>query len=174
MVTANRMRPVDYFIITIVMGLSGAFFWAIRGTGGYGGEQGAALAGLGWAALWHLSSRLGGADRQRPYGGGAAMAAIVFGIAVGGLTGYGVYNSWVRGEFYINYPEGGRAVGAWTGYAMLFVCGLHWGGMAGVFLAWCAPRIPLQKRDWLLRIGAGIAGAVLASEIGRASCRERV
>lgn len=159
---SQAMSRRDYLFAALIMGLMGAFFWAIRGTGGFGGEQGGILAGVGWAILWHGFSRIDGVGRQRPYGHAAVIAAITFGIAIGGFTGYGVYNSWVRGLFYLDHPNGLRPVGAWTGYAMLFVCGLHWGGIPGAFLAWCAPRTRLDGLGWLARIGAGAAGAVVA------------
>jgi len=166
-IAESRLRNADYAMIAAVMGLMGAFFWAIRGTGGFGGEQGGILAGLGWAILWYGFSRLDGAERFRPYGHAGAIAAIAFGIAFGGFTGYGVYNGWVKGEFYLDHPDGIREVGAWTGYAMLFICGLHWGGIPGAFLAWCAPKRPLRWHGWAGRIAAGIAGAVLAGVVVR-------
>ena len=156
------MRPVDYVLVAIIMGLMGSFFWAIRGTGGFGGSTGGALAGLGWAMLWHGFSRFGGGAAQRPYGSRRMVAAITFGIAVGGLTGYGVYIGWLQGKFYLDYPHDVREVAAWTGYAMLFLCGLHWGGVTGVFMAWCAPRSSLGLKGWLMRIAAGVCGAVAA------------
>jgi len=124
----SNLQPSDYWAIAGIMGLMGAFFWAIRGTSGYGGSQGGLLAGLGWGVLWYLFSSLDGTARQRPYGHARMIAAITFGIAFGGMTGYGVYIAWLQGKFYLNYPEGVRDIAPWTGYAMLFLCGLHWGG----------------------------------------------
>ncbi len=167
--TASLMRGTDYALIAMIMGLMGVFFWAIRGTGGFGGESGGLLAGLGWAVLWLLFSRLDGAAGRRPYGSGKMMAAITFGIAVGGLTGYGVYIAWLQGKFYLDYPNGLRAVAPWTGYWMLFFCGLHWGGLAGAFMAWCAPKRPLGWGAWAARIAAGIGGAFAASCLVRMS-----
>lgn len=159
---AKDPDAVDHILIALVMGLSGAFLWAIRGTGGYGGADGGLLAGLGWAMLWLGFSRFAGRPENRPYGSGRMVAAIVFGIAFGGFTGYGVYTAWVCGRFYLAYPEGLRPVGAWTGYAMLFLCGIHWGGVAGAFMAWCAPKKPLKWYGWVARIASGVAGAILA------------
>lgn len=161
------MRGTDYVLIALVMGLMGGFFWAIRGTGGFGGESGGMLAGLGWAALWYLFSRFDGMAGRRPYGSGRLIAAITLGIAVGGLTGYGVYIGWLQGKFYLDYPNGLRAVAPWTGYMMLFFCGLHWGGLAGAFMAWCAPQRPLRWRDWAARLAAGVCGAFIALFIVR-------
>jgi hypothetical protein len=55
-----------------------------------------------------------------------------------------------------------RDVAPWTGYAMLFLCGLHWGGNAGAFMAWCAPGKPMRGLDWAVRVACGIGGAVAA------------
>ncbi len=153
----------DYVLVMAITGLMGAFYWAIRGTSGYGGETGAALAGFGWALLWYAFSRMGRDAERRPYASPWLIPAITFGIAFGGLTGYGVYISWLNGKYCLNHPELERAVPAWTGYAMLFLCGLHWGGNAGCCMAWCAPRRPLRLQDWATRIACGIAGAVAAA-----------
>jgi len=148
--------------VPLIFGLMGLFFWAIRGTGGYGGLGGALLAGLGWGVLWYLCSELDGTAHLRPYGRLRVIAALVFGIGLGGMTGYGGFVGWVQGHFYIEFPNDFRPISPWTGYLALFVCGLHWGGIAGAFLAWCAPREPLAIAAWCARIGAGIAGAVVA------------
>ncbi|MFO7973535.1 MAG: hypothetical protein R6V12_02755 [Candidatus Hydrogenedentota bacterium] len=167
--TSRRsLDGLDYLLIAVVMGLMGAFYWAIRGTGGFGGAAGGTFAGFGWALLWLAFSRHGPPDgERRPYSNPWMLWAITLGIAFGGLTGYGVYISWLNGEFYLNHPEGMRTVGAWTGYTMLFVCGLHWGGNTGCFMAWCAPRRKVTWKGWLIRIGCGIAGAVAAGVIVR-------
>ncbi len=157
-----RLAGTDYLLITGIFGLMGAFYWAIRGTGGFGGAAGGTLAGFGWALLWHAFSHADGAGEHRPYSHAWMIWAITLGIAFGGLTGYGVYISWLNGNFYLNHPEGVRDVGAWTGYAMLFVCGLHWGGNTGCFMAWCGPNNHMRGRDWVLRIACGILGAVAA------------
>lgn len=163
----GALREHQYLSVAAIMGLMGAFFWAIRGTSGYGGSEGGMLAGLGWAVLWYGFANLDGQGRYRPYASPRIVAAITFGIAFGGLTGYGVYTAWVDGKFYLDYPDGMRAIAPWTGYAMLFLCGLHWGGVAGVFMAWCAPAKSMRLVDWMLRVAAGIAGAVMAGWIVR-------
>lgn len=145
-----------------IMGTAGLFLWAIRGTTGYGGETGGMLAGLGWGLLWWMLSRADGQARRRPYGSPWALLAIALGIAYGGFTGYGVYVGWVKGVFWLDSPHGARPIHPLWGYAALFLCGLHWGGNTGVFLAWCAPARPLRGRDWIARIASGLAGAVIA------------
>lgn len=148
-----------YLRIVAAMTLMGGFYWAIRGSGGYGGETGGMLAGFGWALLWYAFSQCGADAARRPYNSPWMLVAITLGIAFGGFTGYGVYIGWLDNRFYLNYPEGLRHVSAWTGYAMLFLCGLHWGGNVGCVMAWCAPRRPVSGRDWAVRIACGMAGA---------------
>lgn len=168
-IVQDNYDKIDYLLIAMIMGIMGAFFWAIRGTMGFGGTDGGALAGLGWGMLWLGFSQMGGNTKQRPYGHGAMAAAIIFGITFGGLTGYGVYTAWVRGMFFLDYPEGLRPVGAWTGYLALFICGIHWGGIAGAFMAWAAPEKPIKAIGWILRILSGVLGAWLAFVFVRAN-----
>jgi hypothetical protein len=157
----------SYAAAAAVMALMGAFFWAIRGTTGFGGETGGTLAGFGWALLWCTFSQMLGHAGRRPYNGPWIIVAITAGIAFGGFTGYGVYTAWVRGAFYLDYPNGAREVSAWSGYAMLLVCGFHWGGNAGCLMAWCAPEKRVRGRDWAERVAWGAAGAAAAYAIVR-------
>jgi len=153
----------DYLLTASIMGLMGAFFWAIRGTGGFGGSSGGALAGLGWALLWLAFSHSRGDGAFRPHGSGRTFAAITLGIALGGLTGYGVYISWLNGVYQMNGNEVLREIAPWTGYVMLFFCGIHWGGVTGSFMAWSAPKEPVNWATWVGRIVAGLSGAVLGT-----------
>lgn len=161
--TPRPWTGMDYLLATAVMGLMGLFYWAIRGTTGYGGETGGMLAGFGWALIWYGFSQCGEGAERRPYGHPWILLAIACGIAFGGFTGYGVYISWLNGRFFLNHPEMERAVPAWTGYAMLFACGFHWGGNTGCFMSWCAPVRPMRGRDWAFRIFCGVAGALAAA-----------
>ena len=153
--------------VPAVFALMGAFFWAIRGTNGYGGFSGGTLAGFGWATLWLLFSQILGSAECRPYGGGRIFAAIMFGVAFGGFTGYGIYTAWVNGLYQMKHGVD-RELPARIGYMMLFLCGLHWGGVTGAFMSWCAPQQSSSWTDlrcwlkWIRRIGSGIAGAWLA------------
>ncbi len=168
--SAPAKRPLvydttDYIIIAAIMGLMGAFFWAIRGTTGYGGWSGGTLAGLGWAMLWMGFSHYGGDGAYRPYGTGRMVAAITLGIAVGGMTGYGAYISWLSGVYQMHHHEVTREIAPWTGYAMLFVCGIHWGGVTGAFMAWAAPKPAMSWTLWIPRILAGVVGWYVGSQL---------
>ena len=158
-------RPRDYLLLAGILGLMGAFFWAIRGTAGYGGSQGGWLAGLGWGLLWLFFSTRDQEAEKRPYATPWMLLAITFGIASGDTIGYDVYSAWVQGNFYLDFPEGVRELAPWTGYAMLFFSGLHLGGLTGVLMAWCGPNTALRWYGWVLRIGAGFLGGIIAYTI---------
>lgn len=152
-----RARPI---VVVAVMALMGGFFWAIRGTSGFGGSNGGMFAGLGWGLLWFLFSERG--NRNSSLASPWMVAAITLGITIGGYTGYGVYISWVCGSFYLNYPTDPRPIAAWTGYAMLFLCGVHWGGITGVLMSWCLPSSTVTWWMWPIRLAAGFAGGWIA------------
>lgn len=152
----DSWSSVDYWRLGAILSLMGGFYWAIRGTGGFGGESGGMLAGAGWGLWWLLASAKGLDAVRRPYGSPWAFTAITMGIAFGGFTGYGVYISWLNGKFYLYYPENPRDIAPWIGFLMLFLSGLQWGGITGVFLSWCAPAVPVTWRTWCIRLAAGL------------------
>ena len=158
----NRWRTADYLMFGVIMACMGSTYWGVRGSGGFGGGSGALLAGAGWATWWYLASYVGEGAGRRPYGSAWVLPAIALGIGIGGESGYGVYISWLNGKFNYNYPDAARQISPSIGYFMLFLCGLHWGGIAGAFLAWCAPVRPLRWWEWCLRIALGIGGGALA------------
>ena len=145
----------------MVMGFMGAFYWAIRGTSGYGGASGGAFAGLGWACLWMYFSHRNGQAQYRRYASEWIFLAIALGITVGGFSGYGIFIAWIRGMFNLDAPNTWVDMSPWVGYLWLFLCGVHWGGATGCFMAWCAPDKPLRWQDWAMRIACGVGGAVL-------------
>lgn len=157
--TLDLSKPSHYLLVALIMGLMGAFLWAIRGTAGFGGWQGGLLAGLGWGLIWmYFSNRERNGDK-RPLSNPWMVAAITFGMAYGGMTGYGAYIGWVSGNYWLNHPEAVRDIAPWTGYLTLFFCGLHWGGVSGAFMAWCHPGAKLDWKGWVLRLASGLAGA---------------
>jgi hypothetical protein len=145
----------------------GAFFWGIRGTGGYGGSMGGLFAGTGWAVLWYFlaNNDKGAIDGVRPLASRWAFFAIVVGIAVGGLHGYGQFISWIKGSWRIlNNPVTFVDVNPAWGFLGLLQCGLTWGGMAGVVLGWATPGNgdrQAAKRAWKIRAIFGSCGAAL-------------
>lgn len=167
MATARDWEERDYALFMAIMALMGGFYWAIRGSAGFGGGQGALMAGSGWALWWLWGSHIGTVHSTRPYASLWAVVAIMCGTMLGGMTGYGVYTAWVDGRFQLSEGLPAREVAPWTGYAMFLACGLHWGGNLGAFLAWCAPLRATTWQTWLLRIGCGLGGAWLAWAVVR-------
>ncbi|MHA1368744.1 MAG: hypothetical protein ACTSRA_03360 [Promethearchaeota archaeon] len=148
----------------LILAPAGLFYWAIRGSGGYGGSSGGTFAGLGWALAWFFISHEGGEVKKRPYSSGWTVLAIILGIAIGGLHGYGQFLSWIRGVFFVNQAENPPEIvplnPVW-GWAWLFQCGLAWGGNTGVFLAWCGSKQPPKKKDWAMRFILSAAGIIV-------------
>ncbi|MGQ4872662.1 MAG: hypothetical protein ACP6IY_01170 [Promethearchaeia archaeon] len=145
----------------IFLGCIGAFYWAIRGSAGYGGAGGGVFAGIGWALAWYFLSYESNINKRRPYSSGWVVIAITLGISIGGLHGYGQFVSWISGKFYINYPYDYVPINPIIGYLWFFQCGLAWGGLAGIFIGWCGSKEPLKLKGWCFRILFGIIGTLI-------------
>jgi len=85
----------ELVIPVILFGTIGAFYWAVRGTSGYGGTSGAVFAGIGWALCWFFLSYEQHEKKERPYSSGWIVLAIKLGIGIGGMHGYGQFISWI-------------------------------------------------------------------------------
>ncbi|MGV9173267.1 MAG: hypothetical protein ACOC35_11990 [Promethearchaeia archaeon] len=150
----------ELLVPILIFGCHGVFYWAIRGTGGYGGSSGAVFAGLGWALAWYFLSYESSEKKKRPYSSGWVVAAITLGIGLGGLHGYGQFMTWIKGEFCLDSTNC-ISLNPLVGYAWLFQCGLAWGGMGGIFLAWTGSRKPPTSKDWIFRIVFAVGGALI-------------
>ncbi len=144
----------------------GAFFWGIRGTGGYGGAMGGLFAGTGWAVLWYFLSNndkdKSAAGSVRPLATRWAILALAAGIAVGGFHGYGQFISWIKGSWMIKPGTPVDVDPAW-GFLGLLQCGLSWGGTAGAMLGWAIPGNGDWRRArfaWVIRTAFGATGAI--------------
>ncbi|MBN2152889.1 MAG: hypothetical protein JW839_15665 [Candidatus Lokiarchaeota archaeon] len=156
----------DLVLPVAMMSGFGAFFWGIRGTGGYGGSMGGLFAGTGWAVLWYFISN---DDKVEGAAGGArslasrwAILALGIGIMVGGFHGYGQFNSWIKGSWTIQPGTPVDVDPAW-GFLGLLQCGLSWGGTAGALLGWAAPGSGDWRRarfTWVIRTAFGLTGAL--------------
>nr|MDO8089010.1 hypothetical protein [Candidatus Sigynarchaeum springense] len=152
----------------------GAFFWGIRGTGGYGGSMGALFAGTGWAVLWYFLSnndkKAGATTGTRPLASRWAFLALTAGIMVGGFHGYGQFISWIKGSWMIQSGTPVDVDPAW-GFLGLLQCGLSWGGTAGAMLGWAVPGSGDWRRArlaWILRTAFGSTGALVGLVIAMA------
>ena len=155
--TLDLSRPSHYLFIALIMGLMGAFFWAVRGHAGANLMQPA----LGWGLLWLYFSNRDRNGEKRPLSTPWIMLAITFGLLFGS-GGWGAYISWVHpGTFYldISRPETGRDIAPWIGYATLFFTGLLRGGVLGACMSWCYPSAQINWKGWVLRVASGVAGA---------------
>lgn len=151
----------ELLIPVLIFSTMGAFYWAIRGTGGYGGSSGGIFAGIGWAVTWLFLSHESGEKKSRQFSSGWIVLAIMAGIGFGGTHGYGQFMSWIRGYFMVNGLEDTVAINPLIGYLWLFQCGLAWGGTAGIFMAWTGSKKPPTKFTWIARFSFGIGGALI-------------
>ncbi|MHA1147550.1 MAG: hypothetical protein ACTSR8_04845 [Promethearchaeota archaeon] len=135
----------ELLIPCLIFGSLGAITWAIRGTSGWGGFDGALVPGFTYALLIYYFLYKRGIDAR----------SIVFwlglGIAVGGMWGYGQYVSWIQGTFYVNGVENTRSISPTIGYLWFWLCGATWGGVGGIFLGWALGK-NATLRTWLKRI----------------------
>ncbi len=146
----------------VMMAAFGLFFWAIRGTGGYGGSTGGLFAGIGWALCWYFLSTNDGRGSERPYGNRWAILGLAAGVAIGGFHGYGQFLSWIRGVFHITLSNPVNVDPVW-GWLALLQCGLSWGGITGVTLGYAMREgkqdMATLKHTWMVRLVLGGAGA---------------
>ncbi len=155
----------ELIVPIILMSTIGAFYWAIRGSSGFGGTSGGVFAGIGWALAWFFLSYKSLGKNNRPYSSGWIVLAITLGIGIGGMHGYGQFMSWIQGVFYINGPSDVAAIDPAIGFLWLFQCGLIWGGITALFMGWTRSKKPLHFKDWIIRIAFGIVGAIIAFSI---------
>lgn len=151
----------DLLIPAFMMGGFGLFYWAIRGTGGFGGSSGAMFVGLGWAACWYYLSNDKHARSGKPYGSGFTVIAIIISTTLGGLHGYGQFLSWIRGTFRLDGSGDTVDVNPAWGWMALVQCGLCWGGVIGLGIGWTRSRKKTVPADWFLRIAFTVAGALV-------------
>ncbi len=154
----------DKIIPLALFGIVGAFGWAIRGTSGWGGIAGGAIAGFWWGALFYLLAKVRGIDARWQF------FAIGFGIAFGGMNGYGQFISWIRGVFSVGDPSMVESPVVETstlplnpaiGFMWLAIVGLEWGGNAAGFLSWTLKK-PKNPKEWAIRILCPVLFAIVA------------
>lgn len=160
----TKSELINELLIPILLfSTFGAFYWAIRGSSGYGGSSGGAYVGIGWGIIWLFLSYERSEKKKRPYSSGWMVLAITLGIAYGGMHGYGQFMSWIQGIFRVD-PQNGITVpiNPIIGFAWLFQCGLAWGGAAGIMMAWCGSKKSPTRKDWIIRLSFGIGGGLIA------------
>ncbi len=144
----RRSLVSDLWLPMMLFGSMGAITWAIRGTGGWGGVDGAIVPGMTWGVLWYYLFHRKGIDAR------VIPLWLGLGVAIGGELGYGQYVSWIRGTFSAGtsvYP-----VAPWIGYAWFAICGMAWAGPGGIALGWALDG-PASWRRWFVRLAVPLA-----------------
>ncbi|MHA1679664.1 MAG: hypothetical protein ACTSUE_01565, partial [Promethearchaeota archaeon] len=128
----------------LFLGSLGAITYAIRGSSGWGGFDGAIIPGMTAGISWYYLMKRRGVNAR----------ALIFWLglanAIGGMWGYGQYASWIQGIYdpgYLNLP-----INPFQGYLWFFICGIGLGGPSGIVIGWIAAKKRVTLKKWLLRI----------------------
>ncbi len=136
--------------------------WAVRGCSGFGAMNGCVFAGVTWGVAWWFIARDPAGPQSRRYASAWIIPALTLGIGIAGNRGWMQWPSFFEGHLQTNTPEGKFVpIPRIYGFIWLFVAGMPWAGLGACLLAWCGARNPVRVRDWILRLAAGVAGAVL-------------
>jgi hypothetical protein len=151
--SANRAGALREFIFwALLFGSVGGIAWAIRGTTGWGGIDGAIVPGMAYGLLWYWVCRCRGVDAR-----GVALW-LGLGIAIGGEWGYGQYTGWIRGTF--ETVDGLIPLNPAIGHLWFVLCGIAWGIPGGIALGWALSGSQSLHR-WLVRIIVPLGAAML-------------
>ena len=152
----------DLVLPTLLLAALGGMTWAIRGCSGFGGMDGCVFAGVTWGAAWWFIARQTSGEQFRPYSSGWIIIALTIGIGVSGNRGWMQWPSFFEGHLQTNTPAGKFVpIPRSYGFLWLFLAGVPWAGLGACLLAWCSNQRP-TIRDWLIRLGGGLVGVVLA------------
>jgi hypothetical protein len=153
----------DLFFPIILFAALGGMTWAVRGSSGFGGSAGCAFAGLLWGVGWWFISREPSGIQSRPYSSGWIVLALTLGIGISGDRGWMQWSSFFEGRLQTDYSAGEFVpISPAYGFLWLFIAGMPWAGIGACCLAWCGSSKETRWHHWLMRIGCGIAGIVLA------------
>jgi hypothetical protein len=153
----------DLLLPTLLFMALGGMTWAVRGSSGFGAVNGCVFAGVTWGAAWWFISRDPAAEQSRRYSSAWIVLALTVGIGISGNRGWMQWPSFFEGHLQLNSPQGRFApIPRSYGFLWLFIAGVPWAGIGACLLAWCARKTRLRPGDWGLRLGCGLAGAVLA------------
>lgn len=166
MESRNKLNTFFYekFIPVFLLSSVGAFSWAIRGCAGYGTIKGCVFVGSILSAVWLFLSREKSMIKTRRYNMGWIVFALVFGIGIGGMRGWSQFPQWCNGIWHVHDYDWNYYVlvnPAW-GYGWLFIAGSAWAGMGAILIAWAGNKVPLKRKDWIIRLSLGIGCGLLA------------
>ncbi|MBD3350690.1 MAG: hypothetical protein GF364_04300 [Candidatus Lokiarchaeota archaeon] len=136
---------VEIIVPAVLYSCIGAITWAVRGSDGYGGFDGALVHGMAWALLWYYFAYVRGIDARK------SAFWLGLGVSIGGFWGYGQYVSWIQGVFYTNTgvtPYESISVNPIHGYVWFWIVGAIWLGIGGIILGWSMEK-KNEKRTFL-------------------------
>jgi hypothetical protein len=153
----------DLVLPTVLFMALGGMTWAVRGCSGFGAVNGCVFAGVTWGAAWWFISRDASPIQSRRYSSGWIILALTIGIGISGNRGWMQWPSFFEGHLQLNSPEGRFVpIPRLYGFIWLFIAGVPWAGLGACLLAWCASDSNVTRKDWLLRLGCGLAMALAA------------
>jgi len=153
----------DLVLPVILFAALGAMTWAVRGCSGFGAMNGCVFAGVTWGAAWWFIAREPSGQQSRRYTSAWIILALTMGIGISGNRGWMQWPSFFEGHLQTDTPQGKFVpISRIYGFIWLFMAGVPWAGLGACLLAWCGSGNPTRARDWVLRIGAGLAAGILA------------
>src|SRR6056297_2317464 len=147
-----NLREKKIFTI-LFAALAGGTYWCTVRPSGYG--SGPSL-GLMWGLYWTLLSWMLFSQETRPKTFPSqslyVLLVLAIGFGLGGMQGYGQFNQWMRGDFHLKTNANVIVpISPMYGFYHLSICGLTWGGIPALFLAWLLTSKNTPK-DWILRV----------------------
>jgi len=153
----------DLVLPVMLFATLGAMTWAVRGCSGFGAMNGCVFAGVAWGAAWWFIARDPSGEQSRRYSSAWIILALTIGIGISGNRGWMQWPSFFEGHLQTNTSEGKFVpIPRVYGFIWLFIAGVPWAGLGACMLAWCGAGCSARTRDWIVRIGAALAAAVLA------------
>ncbi|MBX7168729.1 MAG: hypothetical protein K1X74_20500 [Pirellulales bacterium] len=162
-VSPRRDLTHDLLLPTLLFAALGGMTWAVRGSSGYGAAAGCVFAGVAWGMAWWFISRPVAGRPERRYDSAWIVLAVTAGIGISGARGWMQWPSFFEGKLVTNYAKGEFVpISRAYGFLWLFIAGMPWAGLGACLLAWTGSLRETRLMHWLLRIGCGIGGALVA------------
>ncbi|MBM4077758.1 MAG: hypothetical protein FJ267_19185, partial [Planctomycetes bacterium] len=153
----------DFFLPITMFTALGGMTWAVRGCSGFGAVPGCLFAGIMWGAAWWYLAYEPTGTRRRRYSSAWIILAVTIGVGLSGGRGWMQWPSFFEGRLDTNAGKGEWVpISRNYGFLWLFIAGMPWAGIGACTLAWCGSLKETRAWQWGLRIGCGIAGAMLA------------
>jgi hypothetical protein len=157
-----QLPDYNRYFAPVILITSGLFTWAIRGSSGFGGMMGCLFAGLLFGVTWYLFSREKSPIKSRKFSSGWTIFALLLGIGISGLQGWGDIASLCRGELQFNFDwEDKIPIDPQWGYTYMVLLGFHWAGTGALLLAWTGSKQQTNLKVWSYRAFFVSAGALL-------------